>query len=317
MFTIPSFPPDVPTDLDAFLATEPGTKWIDNLAKAYPHTNYERDRSTSYTLKQCDQYAAAIIDAKRQDLEIAECLQDELRPASFGSTWHHWVKPDLKPALRNQFNNRDLEEEWAESLRYAWEERAAEADDSTVTDLLGSYDYCQLLFRFSQGEYVEDTMIVSHKPWSDPSELAVTDDLQFALNNLGYTIGQFRAACHNKHKAYKPLKTRRARRKPIIDPAKLREAIENACSQYFHFYLFAIVPITDLIALDLANPITFDKCWVATANCYSGTFHDVPASGPVTVNPTDGVLLSGAQMAYSPDEVCGLYTPHYHANVRN
>lgn len=317
MFTVPSFPPHVPTDIDAFIASEPGTQWIDKLAESFPHTSYERDRSTTFTLKDCDRYAAAIIDAKRDGLEVDTCLTNELQPASFGSTWHYSVRPELQPALREQFDNRHIEEQWEDTLRREWEDRAADAGESTATDLLASYDYCQLLFRFSQGPYIEDTMIVSHKPWSDYSELAITEDLQFALNNLGYTVGQFRTACSNTHEAYKPLKARRPHRQPIVTMDKLKEAIENACSQYFHIYLFAIIPITDLMALDISKPITFDKCWVATANCFSGTFHDVPADCPVTVNPGDGVLLSGGHMAYSPDDVCGLYTPHYHARVHN
>lgn len=317
MFTVPALPSSTPTDPAVFLSTDQGGKWANELATSYPHTRYERDRSTTFSLKDCDKFAAAIIDAKRTGESVDTLLADEIRPASFRDTWRYVIQDDLKTTLRDHFDDRDVEEEWEDSVYPAWRETASNNDDSKVTDLFASYDYCELLFRFSEGEYVEDTMITSHRPWSEFSELAVTPDLQFALTNLGYTVSQYRAASKNRHEAWRPLAPRRARRAPIVTLDQVEELVDNACSQYFHFYLFAIVPLTDVIALDLTKPITFEKAWVATANCYSGTFHEVPANGPVTVNPTDGTLISGGHMAYSPDSVCGLHTPHFHARARN
>jgi len=49
----------------------------------------------------------------------------------------------------------------------------------------------------------------------------------------------------------------------------------------------------------------------------NGTFFDVPANGPVTVKPEDGRFLSGGHLRWSPENICGLHTPYYHASVRN
>lgn len=317
MFTIPTIPPSASPDPAVFLETPAGTQWLTDLAASYPHTRYERDRSTSFTLKDCNKFAAAIIDAKRDGSNVNALLADEIRPARFRDTWHYIVKDDLAPVLREHFDDRDVEEDWDDTLYPAWRNSAGDADHSKVTDLFESYDYCELLFRFSRGRYVEDTLITSHKPWSDFGELAITPDLQFALNNLGYTVGQYRKASRNTHDAYQPLSSTHPRRDPIVSIPQLQELVDNACSQYFHFYLYAIVPLTDLMALDLDKPITFEKCWVATSDCINGTFHDVPSNGPVTVNTQDGTLISGGHMSYSPDDICGLYTPHYRSHIRN
>jgi hypothetical protein len=84
----------------------------------------------------------------------------------------------------------------------------------------------------------------------------------FALNNLGYTIGEYRKASGNRHRAHSALpRNARRRRAPIISHEQLAEIIDNACSTSFLFCLYAIVPIPELIALDLNRPVTFEKCW--------------------------------------------------------
>ena len=126
------------------------------------------------------------------------------------------------------------------------------------------------------------------------------------------------SASGNRHPADRPLSHHaRRRRAPIIAYEQLAEIIDNACSTSFLFCLYAIVPIPDLIALDLSRPVTFEKCWVATMDPINGTFFDVPANGPVTVKPEDGRFLSGGHLRWSPENICGLQTPYYHASVRN
>jgi hypothetical protein len=193
---------------------------------------------------------------------------------------------------------------------------AAERDDSSVADLFASYDRCELLFRFSAERWLDDALVFSHRPWPETSELAITANLQFALNNLGYTIGEFRKASGNRHPADSALpRHARRRRAPIISHEQLAEIIDNACSTSFLFCLYAIVPIPELIALDLSRPVTFEKCWVATMDPINGTFFDVPANGPVTVKPEDGRFLSGGHLRWSPENICCLHTPYYHASV--
>jgi hypothetical protein len=95
----------------------------------------------------------------------------------------------------------DDDDDAIDAIRYAWEDHAAERDDSSVADLFASYDRCELLFRFSAERWLDDALVFSHRPWPETSELAITANLQFALNNLGYTIGEFRKASGNRHPA--------------------------------------------------------------------------------------------------------------------
>jgi hypothetical protein len=113
------------------------------------------------------------------------------------------------------------------------------SDDSSVADLFASYDRCELLFRFSAERWLDDALVFSHRPWPETSDLAITANLQFALNNLGYTIGEFRKASGNRHPAGRALpRHARRRRAPIISHEQLAEIIDNACSTSFLFCLW-------------------------------------------------------------------------------
>ena len=317
MYSIPAIAPsNLRRPPDAFLERPVGQKWLDALAREYPHERYTRQRSDDFSAKQRNLFASKIIEAKRDDLDIDQLLQDEIRPAEFYWTWCECVEPELESYFENHNAARRVDH-WAEEIRPLWEDRAADADTSRVTDLFSSWDTCEILFQLTPTRCAEDNLIQSHRSWSEPSELAITSELQYALNQIGYTVSEFRKLARNKHEAYSPLAATRRRRDPIVDWPKLSSTIENACSSMFGFYLFAIAPLTDLIKLDLTKPITFSPCWLATMNPFSGTFHDEPCATPVTVSPTDGVLISGADVSYSPDEVCGLHRPHYHGRITN
>lgn len=316
MFTVPELPAPGSLADPGFMASAAGESWIGALAENFPHTRYWRDRSDCWSLKSLNALAARIIDARYDGNAIEEAMEADFPPSEPYQTWYHEVAPQLRSCLREAELEEDSEA--IDAIRYAWEESAAERDNSSVADLFASYDRCELLFRFSAERWLDDALIFSHRPWPQASELAITANLQFALNNLGYTIGEFRKACGNRHPADRAL-PRHARRRcaPIISQQQLAEIIDNACSTSFLFCLYAIVPIPDLIALDLSRPVTFEKCWVATMDPINGTFFDVLANGPVTVKPEDGRFLSGGHLRWSPENICGLHTPYYHASVRN
>ena len=304
-------------DFDAFLASDAGADWIAQLAEAVPHTRYWRDRSDCWSLKQLNGLAAKIIDAlyEGQDAEFA--MEAEFPPSEFGDTWHYQIARPLRDQL-DAAGIGDTDGEIRDEIRSAWEDAAADRDDSQVADLFASHDRCELLFRFSTEQWLDDSLIHSRKPWPEASALSVTRNLQFALSNLGYTVTEFRKRSENPHPACEYLqRSARRRRAPIVTWDQLNELIDNACSTSFLFCLYAIVPIPDLIGLDLSKPVTFEKCWVASLDPINGTFHDVEANGPVTVGPDDGRFLSGGHLHWSPENICGLYTPHYHGVVCN
>ena len=317
MYSVPALPmPGVLADPSAFFTSPEGEAWIGTLADNFPHTRYWRERSDCWSLKSLNALGARIIDARYDGHEVEEAMEAEYPAAEFGETWYHEIAPQLRGLLDAAGVNDDGDA--VDVIRYAWEDHAADRDDSSVSALFASYDRCELLFRFSAEQWLDDSLVFSHRPWPDAAELAITANLQFALGNLGYTVTHFRKASGNRHPADRPLSHyARRRRAPIIAHELLAEIIDNACSTSFLFCLYAIVPIPELIALDLARPVTFEKCGVATLDPINGTFFDVPANGPVTVNPGDGRFMSGGHLRWSPENICGLHTPYYHTSVRN
>jgi len=317
MYSVPALPrPGVLADPSAFFASPEGEAWIGTLADNFPHTRYWRERSDCWSLKSLNALGARIIDARYEGHDVEDAMEAEFKPGDSWSTWYHEVASPVRGLLRDAGILEDSDA--FDAIRDGWEDHAADRDDSSVSDLFASHDRCELLFRFSAEQWLDDSLVFSHRPWPDAAELAVTANLQFALHNLGYTVSQFRKASGNRHPADRPLSHHaRRRRAPIIAPEQLAAIIDNACSTSFLFCLYAIVPIPELIALDLAQPITFEKCWVATMDPINGTFFDVPANGPVTVKPEDGRFLSGGHLRWSPENICGLHTPYYHASVRN
>ncbi len=318
MYTVPSLPaPGVFADADAFLASPSGQGWLGQLADNFPHTRYWRDRSDCWSLRSLNALAARIIDARYDGHDVEEAMEAEYPPAEFWPTWHHEVASEVRTLLQDA-GGRDDGHEILDAIRSGWEDMAADRDDSCVSDLFASYDRCELLFRFSPHRWLDDSLLHSHRPWPEFAELAVTENLQFVLGNLGYTIGQYRKASGNSHKANTALPSLARRRPaPIVSWEQVEELVDNACSTSFLVCLYAIVPIPELIDLDLTKPVTFEKCWVASLDPINGTFHDVPANGPVTVMPADGRFLAGGHLQWSPENICGLHTPYYHASVRN
>lgn len=299
-----------------FLTSTEGKAWIAALARLFPHTRYARDRTDCWPLQRLNALAAAIIDASYAGQSIDDAMTAILPPADADDTWHYEVAPHVGASLREA--GVDGDDDLLDAIRWAWADETAANDHSTVADLFDSHDRCELLFRFSTEPWLEDALVFSHRPWPAASELMITANLQAALANLGYTIEAFRKISGNRHRADRILPgSAHRRRAPIITPEQLTEVIDNACSTSFLFCFYAVVPVDDLIALDLERPVTFDRCWVATMDPINGTFFDVPAAGAVTVKPMDGRFLAGGHLRWSPEHICGLHTPHYHARVHN
>ena len=315
---IPAFPEHADlADIDAFLASDTGASWIAQLAEAVPHTRYWRDRIDCWSMKQLNGLAAKIIDALYEGQDVEWAMEAEFSPAEYGDTWHYQIARPLRDQL-DAAGIGDTDGAIRAAIRSAWEDAATDRDDSRAADLFASHDRCELLFRFSTEQWLDDSLIHSRKPWPEASALSVTRNLQFALSNLGYTVTEFRKRSQNQHLATEYLqRSARRRRQPIVTWDQLNELIDNACSTSFLFCLYAIVPIPDLIGLDLSKPVTFEKCWVASLDPINGTFQDIEANGPVTVGPDDGRFLSGGHLHWSPENICGLYTPHYHGVVCN
>ncbi len=302
-------------EFTAKLTSPEGARFIASIVSAHPHTNWPFDPYRSTDHATANRIAEAILSSKRETTPSSP-IDQLLPPTEPQETWYHEALPELRADLEALPDHLD-KDEVADALFDHWAEAVTATDASSPADTVSSYDTCELLFTFTQSLSFEDHLIESHKAWSDPEELAITTDLQFALSQIGYTVSQFRKNTKNSHPAWQRLKPMRARRAPLVAPDKLNQAIENACSRTFIFALYAIVPLQDVFELDLAAPIIFSKCWLSVLDPINGTFHDEPIEGTVLVMPSDGHLISGSSLAWSPDDICGLHRTHYEARINN
>lgn len=180
----------------------------------------------------------------------------------------------------------------------------------------GHADRRELIFRFSTERSLDDSQIHFREGRADTRELVVDRNLQFALANLGYTVNEFRRVSGNWHAASEYLqRSARRRRAPIVTWKQLVDLIDDTGSASFLVCLHTFVPVEELTGLDLAKPITFDRCCVATLDPNSGAFCHVTANGPVTVAPGDGRILGGSHLRRP--QMTRLISAHHHASVRN
>lgn len=173
----------------------------------------------------------------------------------------------------------------------------------------------------------EDDLIEIDATYPDPASVRITDEFQFALAKLGWTTSQWRD--HTKSKMASHLSgTRPARgtghsfagdnsgsKGPLISLEKLVEIIENGCTNYFGIVLYGIVPLQDLIDLDLSRPMAFERAHIAVYNAYAGTFMDTngPEGRIVVEHGVDGKL--NGNLGASPAEFCGLATSYYETRL--
>lgn len=318
MFAVPPLPASCrPDQIADFLNGAEGAPWLDALAENYPHRRYDRCSSDRWDLKTLNSIAARIIDAKYADADVDEVVQGQLPGVCFQETWFHTVAPALRSSL-HQFTGREPDDELMEAICYAWEDGAADQDASSPQDLFSSHERVELLFRLNTQPWLDDALVHSRRPWVDFGDLEVDGNLCFALAQMGYTLGEYRKASGNRNRAQGGRMHRRPRqRAPLLGMEKLKELVENACSTSFLFCLYAQVPIDQLFTIDLARPVTFEACRVATMDPINGTFFDVAANAPVTVKPQDGRFLSGGHLRWSPEDICGLVPSFYHGVIRN
>lgn len=173
--------------------------------------------------------------------------------------------------------------------------------DRQVADLFASHDRCEVLFCFSAERSPTDGLIRSNGILRGAPGLLITRALQFALCSLGYRVNEFRKASRNVNPAQEYLQRgARLRRTPILGWDQLNSLFDNTTSSGFVFCLHAVVPITDLIGLDLGKPVTLQGCRVATLDPLTAAFAHVEIDGPVTVRHREGRFLSGGHLRLSP-----------------
>ena len=313
-------------DPETFLKTERGTAFVKSIVSDLYYQRYERYQNDGpMGHKEANSLAQAILEAKRQGESAHQAIASEFE---FGYSpiryWYDQGQSEVEAVMDKIVDELDdLEQElslekwdWIHALETPILDQLENDDTSKPEDLLGSYDKCEVVFLFKAPGYALDEMISSTKAWSEFGHMHVDHSLQHGLACLGYSVGDYRKLSGNRLESdnLRPGVKKRADR--LIPPDQLEEIIDNASAQYFLFALYAIIPVQELINLDLAKPITFSTTAVASYNPFCGTFHEVRINRPVTVTPKEGELRSGSE-GISPDEICGLYRPVFYASLAN
>ena len=104
--------------------------------------------------------------------------------------------------------------------------------------------------------------------------------------------------------------------KTLVTPQQLQDLILEAPSSYFHFCLYAQVPIEDLLNLDVNAPLTIRNAHIANYDLFNGCFYEAACLGDVTVSPEDGQLHAIGGW-YSPSKICDFDNTFYYGNIAN
>ena len=256
---------------------------------------------------------------------------DALRKlGQYGNCTHWLCEEEIRPAvtsLREEIESKSDDLEWVPNFEmdedeFDWaladlvQDKVLERDKSKPTDMLSSSDRVEVAFVFmprSQNIYPDDYYISSHKAWADWEHLGINQGLLEVLPRLGYTLGECRRHSKNRHKRDQGL-SRHPRRRPIATLDEIRELVENACSSYFNFAIYAQVPLKQLLETDLDRPVMLDRYSLCTYS-EEGTFHSIERSSPIVLNPEDGIWKSFGKSG--PSEWGGMVNSYYHADIRN
>lgn len=238
--------------------------------------------------------------------ETLDAITEEV-PREHGSAW----PPD------EDRDRLSIVDGWIDAIEEATKQKMATDDDSKATDLLGSHDRAEIVVILGRnGLGAEDNALQSHKAWSEPSEIAIDVALQHALAPIGYSVEEYRKLFANKHRSEKLRSRPRIAATRLVEPKALCEAIENACTTWFVFCLYAIVPVTDPIGLDTSKSITLTNAHFAAYNPMSGTFHDSRKIATVVLRP-EQCEVATSDGWYGPDEIRGLVQSRYHGSINN
>lgn len=306
-----------------FFASERGKAWVkDQMSNIY-YTKWYNHQRSPYSIKECNEFAKAILDAKKTAEcigEVHDAIEEQFTSQSAEDSYYEEYKSEVDEKIahmaeaiedlreeRDDIPEMDVEE-WEDAARDSIVEAMYDDDDSDVMDMFTSSDRCELIVRLGG-----DGIIYSNKSWSDFSDLSIDSSLQRSFAGLGYSVDDYRKISGNKTKAETLARGIRKRAHPLVTPEEFQELIDNSCSSCFSIVLYAIVPITKLVEVDLNKPFILSKYSIAVYDESNGTFFEISRKSPIVIRPRDGDI--DCPRGYSPEDICGLYTPHFHADI--
>lgn len=317
-------------DPERFLATERGKALITRLTcntffEAWEPSNRPIAQSTINSI------ARDILPILRnassfaqRNAEIFDVFAEHFTPDEPEDRWYDSDLTidveDLLHALESDIDELELacafdEGAWEEALREAVIADLWNSDQSSPFDMISSHDHADIMFYMVPNSSDMDDFCTNESRFLEPDKMHVDAGFTFALARLGYSIDQYREMTHPDRPDDQPLSFDASQ--ALITPSEFSEIVENACTQFMHFVVYARIPLLQLIKLDLSEQIAFSRGAVATYNGFSGTFQDVRINREIAFQ--DGVdgRLEVAVEGRTPDDICGLVTSYYTAHLYN
>lgn len=244
-------------------------------------------------------------------------------------SWDSYHENEIESAAKNLFadiknaveeyqdqsgEQQFIADEWEDHLQDIFRQESYDSDDSEPKDYLPSRTDCDLIFYLTTVDETTNSQCEVDSTHIDPDCLVMEEQALHALSVIGYTAKQYKkfmGSTMELQSKQPVIKTS----EPIISLDDIKTIVENACSRQFNFVVFARVDIRDLAKIDLSNPFTLSKAWLATYCADQGVFMDSQCDGAVTlVDGSDGFLHS-SDYGYTPDSICGLVLSHYKAEI--
>ncbi len=279
-------------DVDLFLKSERGSAWFKRITNGIYYTRWYNSNRSPYDLDWCSKLADDVLDMKRRsdcEGEVYDVVESRFNDDHDAwNAYHEEHRSDVEAKVQAIADDLDMKREdddtvpvldvdaWMETIDQLVVDQMADNDDSSVMDIFGSYDTCEIVIDLSGDNWLHtnggfDAMVVDRA-------------LQQALNGLGYTVGDYRRMSGNT-KTHERLKRRMPKRPaPLVTEAEMRNLFEETYNG-FSLVLYAIVPVKDVFSIDLDRPVTLSRYSVASYNSSGGTFFSVDRQQAITIDP--------------------------------
>jgi hypothetical protein len=303
-------------DVDLFLRSDRGTAWLKRITDGIYYTRWYDSNRSPYELKWCSKLADEALDTKRR----SECegeLHDVVESHFNGdhdawSAYHEEHRSDVEAKVQAIADDLDMKREdddaiptldvdaWMETIDQLVVDHMSGDDDSSVMDMFGSYDTCEIAIDLSGSNW-----LYTNKGFD---EMTVDHTLQLTLNNLGYTVGEYRRMSGNRKTDGKLRRRMPRRQAPLVTEDEMRSLFEETYNG-FSIILYAIVPVKDVFSIDIGKPVTLSRYSVASYNSSSGTFFSVDRQQAITIDPARHEIR-GVTGSSPVDICCMTQRPH-------
>lgn len=309
-------------DPAAFLSSDRGKEWMKPILSGAYFTRYYDHNRGPIDLKTCNEIAGKVLEAKRRGEcpetvleehfgfgQDPEDVYDEEHAADVAAKVEELAREieDLEDDTLPELD----EEAWCEAIRDRVIEHMSDEDDSSVLDMIGSFDRFELVVRLDPNY----NYICSNGNGPDFDRLCIDQALRNHLARLGYTIADYRRMTRNRARGERTSRQVPVRTQPLLTETELRSLIEESCGYSSAIVLYAAVSLPQLIDLDLARPVVLSRCAIASYNSMNGTFFDTDHEQAIILDPRYDRLTEA--WGYRPEDICGLHMPAYHADMAN